>query len=330
MSSFLVEQRRCPAELSKARGLPKFNGFCFSINVDRMNPAAFEPNVHLFDPADIIVGQEDHLVKRMHKNNLVPIILHCAFVYHFKSITVSSANITSFALELQQSHNISVQQIGNSNSPIAKLSYTDPKTGKLFEKEFDIREDLRWYHPEERENFLMELFNITTNGLSVSDGLTLPLPIGKAKALAGQEEEFEVHVNRGSIANSDMIGESSKDERFRNQLMNKCRSDTKEVLFPRHTMPMASRLEQLYKQFPSMNWNIRANPYCVYPSQWQPHCEQYLSTNSNRQLKFEPELYAKASSRYIVIAFAMSGKLNVSSGYPLCMVIIHSLVNRSG
>lgn len=258
-----------------------------------MNPAAFEPNVHLFDPADIIVGQEDHLVKRMHEKNLVPIILHCAFVYHFKSITVSSANITSFALELQASHNITVQQIGPANSPIAKLTYVTPKTREIIEKEFDIREDLRWYHPEERENFLMDLFNISDGKLNI-------------KSLAGREEEIE---HQFAARASDLIGGESNSDRFRERVMKQCRPDTKEVLFPKQSLPIASRLESLYRQFSQMNWNIRANPYCVYPSQWQPHCDQYLSTNPDKVLKFEPELYAKSSSRYIVIAFAMSGKL---------------------
>jgi hypothetical protein len=247
------EKRHCPAELSKAKGLPKFNGFCFSVNVDKISPAAYEPHIHLFDPADIIVGQEDHLVQRMHEKKLMPIILHCAFVFHFKSITVSVANFTVFR-DKMRSYNITVKQKGK--SPLATLEYRSK--GQVFAKQIDIREDLRWYHPEEQQNFVHEIFNLTKSTKS-SESLR-----------AGLQCQPPSQHGR---------------------------------LFPLESPGVFSRLQRLYNDYSSLNWNIRTNAICVYPSQWPPYCQQLLSGGST----FEPDNYAVSTSSQIVIAFAISG-----------------------
>ncbi len=252
-----LDQRRCPAEYSKSKGLPKFNGFCFSVNVEKITPAAFEENVHLFDPTDLIVGQEDHLVQRMHAHKLMPIILHCAFVYHFKSVTVSSANFSSFVEQLRV-YNVSAKQVGK--SPLAKLTY-ESGNGTVT-KTVDIREDLRWYHPEEQADFVAEIFNWTS-----------------------------------AIKNKDSA-------RVNDRSGLQCKPPSKDgLLFPLETPVVPSRLNTLYRDYAKMNWNIRTNPLCVYPSQWPPHCQHMLTGSSS----FEPELYAVSSSHYIIIAIAMSG-----------------------
>lgn len=205
----------------------------------------------------MIVGQEDHLVQRMHAHKLMPIILHCAFVYHFKSVTVSSANFSSFVEQLKV-YNVSAKQIGK--SPLAKLSFGSGND--TLTKTVDIREDLRWYHPEEQADFVAEIFNWST---------------------PNKLKEHNKGKDRSGL---------------------QCKPPSKEgLLFPLEASIVSSRLDRLYNDYSKMNWNIRTNPLCVYPSQWPPHCQQMLTGSSS----FEPELYAVSSSHYIVIAIAMSG-----------------------
>lgn len=71
---------------SSYRGRPLFNGFFFGVNMDRVRPSAFDGN-NLFNPANLVVGQEDDLQQRLKKNGDVPMISQCAFVFHYKSIT---------------------------------------------------------------------------------------------------------------------------------------------------------------------------------------------------------------------------------------------------
>lgn len=238
--------------------------------MEKITPAAFEENIHLFDPTDLIVGQEDHLVQRMHAQKLMPIILHCAFVYHFKSVTVSSANFSSFVEQLQ-GYNISAKQIGK--SPLVKLTYEIGN--ESLTKTVDIREDLRWYHPEEQADFVAEIFNWSSSSRS--------------------KDTHKIHD--------------------RDRL--ECKPPSRDgLLFPLEAPIVNSRLGRLYhEEYAKMNWNIRTNPLCVYPSQWPPHCQKMLTGASS----FEPELYAVSSSHYIVIAIAMSGEtLSILRSYHLC------------
>ena len=72
-------------------GKVKFNGFFFAINMEIIKVAAFDKE-NLFNTSNIIVGQEDCLVKRMISWGILPRICKYAFVYHHKSATVKSNN----------------------------------------------------------------------------------------------------------------------------------------------------------------------------------------------------------------------------------------------
>eukprot|EP01033_Poteriospumella_lacustris_P011777 gene11777-8387_t len=141
------EKRRCPAQQSvNEKNQPKFNGFCFAVNVDKIAPAAYEANVHLFDPKDRIVGQEDALTARMAQAQLYPILLHCSFVFHFKSRTVSAANLTVFAQVLAR-YNMTV--VDTKSYPTVAIDYRPlgpASTAPPQRFSVDIRENLQWYH----------------------------------------------------------------------------------------------------------------------------------------------------------------------------------------
>lgn len=72
----------------------KFNGFLFSMNLKILKLCAHDQYL-LFDPSLVVVGQEDSLVKCLRAINSPPLIAMQAFVYHFKSATISVANYTS-------------------------------------------------------------------------------------------------------------------------------------------------------------------------------------------------------------------------------------------
>jgi hypothetical protein len=134
------DQFRCHTVPAEYHGQPKFNGFCFGVNIAKIRPAAFTPGEYLFDPNDLIVGQEDHLMKRMRKAKLAPVVLYCVFLYHFKSVTVSAANIKTTMKKL----NVRTRSF---TGPMADFQFQD-EANRTVTKTIDIREELRWYHPE--------------------------------------------------------------------------------------------------------------------------------------------------------------------------------------
>ncbi len=70
----------------------KFNGFAFGINLALIDSVAYRSQTYLFDPQYKIIGQEDQLSVLLSKKAIIPKILHCVFLYHFKSVTVRKAN----------------------------------------------------------------------------------------------------------------------------------------------------------------------------------------------------------------------------------------------
>jgi hypothetical protein len=80
-----------PSKPSTWRSKPRFNGFLFGVNITGIIPAAFSHPKALFDPQGLMVGQEDRLTQAMTDAGLKPTIALGAFVYHFKSVTVSLA-----------------------------------------------------------------------------------------------------------------------------------------------------------------------------------------------------------------------------------------------
>ena len=70
----------------------KFNGFFFGVNLRRTRPVVFSQSpLQLFNPANVIVGQEDSFTQRLMELGRPPRICLHAFVYHAKSATVKVA-----------------------------------------------------------------------------------------------------------------------------------------------------------------------------------------------------------------------------------------------
>ena len=72
---------------SRKRAL--FNGFFFQLNMQTIPKFEFAPN-QLFDPSNVVIGQEDDLGKRGGPQ-LRSMVYYNAFIFHFKSITVGYA-----------------------------------------------------------------------------------------------------------------------------------------------------------------------------------------------------------------------------------------------
>ena len=126
------------------RGIYRFNGFFFGINLKNIAPAAVDHPRVLFDVEDLMVGQEDHLMERMKALQMVPKIAMCVFIYHFKSVTVSSAMKSLSSLKKFDPR--SNYSRGNGRKYNVRV---DVNTGNGTEsKTMDIRDDLRFYHPE--------------------------------------------------------------------------------------------------------------------------------------------------------------------------------------
>jgi hypothetical protein len=124
-----------------------------------IGPAAHAHPTQLFDPADAMVGQEDRLMARMAALALVPKIAMCVFAFHFKSVTVAAASIQTLKSYAQQ------EQAANKSPETAAVQYSGTNRNFRIRKEqrsangtvtvsfLDIRDDLRFYHPEEESNY---------------------------------------------------------------------------------------------------------------------------------------------------------------------------------
>eukprot|EP01034_Spumella_vulgaris_P022401 gene22401-28523_t len=130
------------------RGKARFNGFFFGMNLALIAPAAVRHPALLFDSGDLMVGQEDHLMERLAAKGLTPKIAICVFIYHFKSVTVGVANIKALtALQLRDNDsNVSYSRTGRNFRIKKELLGTNGST--LSSVHMDIRDDLRFYHPE--------------------------------------------------------------------------------------------------------------------------------------------------------------------------------------
>eukprot|EP01033_Poteriospumella_lacustris_P005885 gene5885-4227_t len=358
-------QRRCPSQTSvDYDNRPKFNGFCFGVNLELIAPAAFEANVHLFDPRDRIVGQEDALTLRMEKAGLLPILLHCTFVFHFKSHTVAAANFTTFASVVARHGGGRLRIVEASSLPTVRLAYTDPATSHVAHFTVDIREDLHWYHatgtatgqsPFDDEaqaaQFVQRLLERahaahalrgTGDGDGTGDGAVgdgtgasgspavLPSVVGRDIEDADYEEAFAraraaMDASRkaqrrsqrrqrgangtadggdGGGGNDDDEAADSDPEGLWAELS--CRPVDPQPLFPRHEAHDPVALQAAYTRYPSMGWNIRSNPTCIYPSQWAPHCNALLRDTRTGDGVFAPALYAQTTTTTVVVAIAMS------------------------
>jgi hypothetical protein len=308
----------CYPQPSKVKDRPHFNGFSFAVNLHKIRHAAFEENVNLFDPNDRIVGQEDHLAQRMSKVNIVPMILPCVFFYHFKSVTVSSANITTFqeALQREALHNITVKQTHISQ---LTLTYHDPNTGKEFKKTVDIREDLHFYHL--MQDSTKKRKHSESNGDDDGDdddNENTGEPTDKDMNGHGDREmkpSFIAQLIEDLISGSTGKGHTNTTDMRPTQTIEALHclwptSSHEATLllpwFPQHVDSKLTRLQHLYHDnyLNKMNWNIKfasgsPSRVCLYPYHWPAHCNRILdpsnavtSINNIGLSKFTPELFA--------------------------------------
>ena len=103
----------------------RFNGFFFGVNMNLIKSCAFN-STHLFDPQDIMVGQENRLNLCLIQSNMTPQIALGSFVFHFKSVTVKSSNYSSkVARETRENlshyHTQSVKKSANYSSMFFQL-----------------------------------------------------------------------------------------------------------------------------------------------------------------------------------------------------------------
>lgn len=267
--------RGCRAQLSKNRQGPHFNGFCFSVNVEKIKQAAFEDNIFLFDPSEVIVGQEDSLAKRMKASGLSPIIIHCAFVYHFKSVTVSSANFETFKQKVQK-HNITVHRLGK--TAMTELVFYDASQQKTIRKRFDIREDLRWYHADFDDEFLIKRI-------------------------------FEEDTNESSNV-LDLLKSASKDH-----VIDSCQHGVNATtLFPLYSFSdwkqqSTKTTTVLRAIWRDLSLNLKQSSPCMYPSLWDEKCLEMIIPSSQDSPKYmDMQIFGRVPTKgKLVIAFVVPG-----------------------
>ena len=156
-----------------------FNGFLFAVNVSGISRAAYKYPQELFDRNNLVFGQEDDLLSRMTKFGIIPKVAMHVFFYHFKSVTVGSANTKAFYLFQNaisrarinsslsnglQSWKVRLHFDTNSTKVIHEAvgnnsADTDKSVGKVSgssivvqmrgSKAVDIRDSLHYFHPEE-------------------------------------------------------------------------------------------------------------------------------------------------------------------------------------
>lgn len=271
---------KCPAVISKTGTRPKFNGFSFSVNLNKIHNATYLPDVYLFDPHNVIVGQEENLATNMHKNNLYPLLLQCVYSFHFKSVTVSPVNITVITEKLAQ-YGVSASPVKGS-AVMVHIIYNDPKTGEeLVNKLVDVREDLRWYHPEEDKDFL--------NSFLKEYSSKIKGPEDSNKAPSHFVNPNDIRSSKYNISELNLFSiSSSQDE---------------------------NKLSLLYKNYNKYSFNIYKQPVCVYPDIWSKYCDKLVlaSTNPQAPSNFTIQLYpldafvyASTQSDEVVVGFIVN------------------------
>ena len=77
---------------STFKGVPRFNGFLFGVNISGIEPAAYSYPRLLFDDKLVMIDQEGDLVDRMILLKMpTPKVSLTTFIYHFKSVTVKNS-----------------------------------------------------------------------------------------------------------------------------------------------------------------------------------------------------------------------------------------------
>eukprot|EP00597_Dinobryon_sp_UTEXLB2267_P004149 CAMPEP_0170062350 /NCGR_PEP_ID=MMETSP0019_2-20121128/3606_1 /TAXON_ID=98059 /ORGANISM="Dinobryon sp., Strain UTEXLB2267" /LENGTH=1130 /DNA_ID=CAMNT_0010268469 /DNA_START=454 /DNA_END=3846 /DNA_ORIENTATION=+ len=174
--SDLLVSRKFPRVVKSMRGKqPVFNGFLFAINVSGIAKAAHAYPHELFDSSNLVFGQEDDLMARMMEHGMIPKIAMCVYMFHFKSVTVGTANTKAF-YQFQQALSrtkINATQVGSRRSWKVRLNFdsnssnvanpfdgtdslessSDQQNNSMVvsfrgSKVVDIRDSLHYFHPE--------------------------------------------------------------------------------------------------------------------------------------------------------------------------------------
>ncbi len=184
---------------SMFHGRARFNGFLFGINLALIAPVAHAHPTQLFDPADTMVGQEDRLMTRMSALGMIPKISMCAFAFHFKSVTVAAASISTLnTINQQQSQQH--QQVIASHEPKQASSPRLTLVGKISNKVHVIEEgqapaahksavdfDCSDCVASQEHDALFLLLEVEDNGIGISDEMigSLFAPFKQAQRRAG-------------------------------------------------------------------------------------------------------------------------------------------------
>jgi GT2 family glycosyltransferase len=150
----------------------RFNGFFFAFRAPDIFAAEYTPGV-LFDTDRVNTGQEDHLIRRLKPQGIIPMISHDIFVFHFKSVTVKG--------------------LGHSNEERENLeSYHPELKGSVVGSE----------NSQFAQQFAIGVLNadvLNQGSAALGDGAStvVALPIlGPTNSLAAKEREFGNHIER--------------------------------------------------------------------------------------------------------------------------------------
>ncbi len=314
----------CPNIKAERQGNVHFNGFCFGVNIAMIDRAAYSPKQFLFDPHDIVIGQEDHLSKKIQEHGLSAVIILCAFVYHFKSATVAVAKTTNLDLSELSKYNITAKRVSRV-APIVEFTYKKPLGNRVSSnskrnsnkgsseqivKVVDLREDLRWYHPEEQKGIIFDLFAFSmeeedlSKVASSTGSLTIASPsVGQSSTVTSDTPIVSVP----SLSNIPSLCDLDEDQQVNNA---KKKDQQVRAVNPSYVPSNDGRLELVTHSLRltshhHMRLNLHGSNLCIYPTDWHGVCNELSKANKH----MHAEYYAFASkSHQILIAFLLPGK----------------------
>eukprot|EP01038_Epipyxis_sp_PR26KG_P010841 gene10841-14552_t len=199
---------------SKSGGKFRFNGFLFGVNLALIKRAAYKYPQYLFDPHNIMVGQEDSLMAKMRKYHIYPVIAKNVYIFHFKSVTIAN------------SIKDGISSITTSNSTDGKIvaaalaSRREKRTiGSSYMvkgangKKIDIREQLALYHPEmssttsssNNNNVIPDIITSSTDIFQAIDNRAftkrkrIPTKAKSSRLLLEEMDELSSHIPQKSL-----------------------------------------------------------------------------------------------------------------------------------
>ncbi|CAF4728065.1 unnamed protein product [Rotaria sp. Silwood1] len=120
----------------------RFNGFMFGFRKPDIYKAEYSKGI-LFDPRNIVVGQEDEVIVRLNHNSIPLTLCKSAFIYHWKSVTIGQSyylarNNYDAREELSRYH----RNLKNNHlqKPTIAFAVSDPKRNPLSGDLFTAKE----------------------------------------------------------------------------------------------------------------------------------------------------------------------------------------------